>query len=275
MENEILIIISICTVLMIVLFLIIMLFLLSWIFKNKRNQEKELFEVQLKNKELELMTAVVQAQEQERAKIARNLHDEVGSILSMAQQNLSVAIKQIPIDAPFLEDAEFTMDVLEQSVSKIRSISQGMLPHFLLKFGLQKATQRLVEQAQKTLGNPCIYNWSVKGNLALDRQFEIHFYSITLELMNNLLKHAKPQSLSVSINVQNGCLLLQLNHDGVAISQADYEYLLNHGDGMGLETVAHRLKLIKGEIQYQRHSLGGKIELAMPIIETDQTHYNE
>lgn len=130
MENEILIIISICTVLMIVLFLIIMLFLLSWIFKNKRNQEKELFEVQLKNKELELMTAVVQAQEQERAKIARNLHDEVGSILSMAQQNLSVAIKQIPIDAPFLEDAEFTMDVLEQSVSKIRSISQGMLPHF-------------------------------------------------------------------------------------------------------------------------------------------------
>lgn len=222
------------------------------------------------------MNAVVQAQETERTKIARNLHDEVGSILSMAQQNLSVAIKQVPEDSPFLEDVEFTMDVLEQSVAKIRSISHGMLPHFLVKFGLQKALQRLMEQTQKTLGNPCSFSSSIDGKLVLPQQAEIHFYSIALELLNNLLKHARPQSVHLFLDRSKQHLLLKITHDGVAISQSDYEYLLHHGDGMGLESVSHRLTLIAGELQYQRHALGGTIELAMPLTEsTEHSTYEE
>ena len=241
-------------------------------FMKKTHLLKSNFELELKNKELELMNAVVQAQEMERTKIARNLHDEVGSILSMAQQNLSVAIKQVPEDSPFLEDVEFTMDVLEQSVAKIRSISHGMLPHFLVKFGLQKALQRLMEQTQKTLGNPCSFSSSIDGKLVLPQQAEIHFYSIALELLNNLLKHARPQSVHLFLDRSKQHLLLKITHDGVAISQSDYEYLLNHGDGMGLESVSHRLTLIAGELQYQRHALGGTIELAMPL--TESTEYS-
>jgi signal transduction histidine kinase len=222
------------------------------------------------------MNAVVQAQETERTKIARNLHDEVGSILSMAQQNLSVAIKQVPDGSPFLEDVEFTMDVLEQSVAKIRSISHGMLPHFLVKFGLQKALQRLMEQTQKTLGNPCSFSSSIEGKLVLPQQAEIHYYSIALELLNNLLKHACPQSVHLFLDRSNQHLLLKLTHDGVAISQFDYEYLLHHGDGMGLESISHRLTLIAGELQYQRQALGGTIELAMPLTEsTEHSTYEE
>jgi signal transduction histidine kinase len=63
-------------------------------------------------------------------------------------------------------------------------------------------------------------------------------------------------------------LYLKMKHDGVAISQADYEYLLHHGDGMGLESITHRLSLIAGELQYQRQALGGTIELAMPLTES-------
>ncbi len=254
-------------------FSVIVMFIL---FKRKASFLKAKFELELKNKELELMNAVVQAQETERTKIARNLHDEVGSILSMAQQNLSVAIKQVPEDSPFLEDVEFTMDVLEQSVAKIRSISHGMLPHFLVKFGLQKALERLMEQTQKTLGNPCSFSSSIDGKLVLPQQAEIHFYSIALELLNNLLKHARPQSVHLFLDRSKQHLLLKITHDGVAISQSDYEYLLHHGDGMGLESVSHRLTLIAGELQYQRHALGGTIELAMPLTEsTEHSTYEE
>ena len=251
------------------------IFILSY-FKKKTEFLRSIHEMELKNKELELMNAVVQAQETERTKIARNLHDEVGSILSMAQQNLSVAIKQVPEDSPFLEDVEFTMDVLEQSVAKIRSISHGMLPHFLVKFGLQKALERLMEQTQKTLGNPCSFSSSIDGKLVLPQQAEIHFYSIALELLNNLLKHARPQSVHLFLDRSKQHLLLKITHDGVAISQSDYEYLLHHGDGMGLESVSHRLTLIAGELQYQRHALGGTIELAMPLTEsTEHSTYEE
>lgn len=254
---------------------IAIVFILSF-FKKKTEFLRSIHDMELKNKELELMNAVVQAQETERTKIARNLHDEVGSILSMAQQNLSVAIKQVPEGSPFLEDVEFTMDVLEQSVAKIRSISHGMLPHFLVKFGLQKALQRLMEQTQKTLGNPCSFSSSIEGKLVLPQQAEIHFYSIALELLNNLLKHARPQFVHLFLERSNQHLLLKITHDGVAISQFDYEYLLHHGDGMGLESISHRLTLIAGELQYQRQALGGTIELAMPLTEsTEHSNYEE
>jgi signal transduction histidine kinase len=241
---------------------------LTFSYRKKRILQQKAFEIEIKNKELEMLNAVVQAQETERTKIARNLHDEVGSILSIAQQNLSVVIQQVPHDLPFLEDVEFTMDVLEQSVSKIRAISHGMLPHFLVKFGLKKSLQRLMDQTQKTLGNPCSFFTSIEEDLILEQEAEIHFYSISLELLNNLLKHARPQSVHLFLEFKSSHLYLKMKHDGVAISQADYEYLLHHGDGMGLESITHRLSLIAGELQYQRQALGGTIELAMPLTES-------
>jgi signal transduction histidine kinase len=233
-------------------------------FQKRRFKEKQEFKIEIKNKELEMLNAVVQAQENERMKIARNLHDEVGAILSMAQQNLGVALKRIPEESPFREDVEFTLDVLDQSVGKIRSISHGMLPHFLIKFGLKKTLSRLISQTHKTLGNSCTFSCSIDNHLDLEQHSEIQFYSITLELLNNILKHAKPQSVNLFLYIMNSNLVLKFEHDGVGISQTDYEYLLNNGKGLGLESVAYRLKLIKGKIQYQRHSIGGTIELSMP-----------
>jgi signal transduction histidine kinase len=105
-------------------------------FKKKTTYLQSIYEIELKNKELEMMNAVVQAQETERTNIARNLHDEVGAILAMAQRNLCASLDSMTGDNVLREDIEFTLDVLDQSVDKIRAISHGMLPHFLLKFGL-------------------------------------------------------------------------------------------------------------------------------------------
>jgi signal transduction histidine kinase len=133
------------------------LFTLSFVFffialflkiQKKRFQEKQEFEMEKKNMELEKMNAVLQAQEQERSKIARNLHDEVGSVLTMVSRNLKRFLKEIPEKQKNREDLLFTMDILEQSVEKIRSISHGMLPHFLVKFGLQKTLERLMIQTE-------------------------------------------------------------------------------------------------------------------------------
>lgn len=235
------------------------------LFRRKATLIRIKFEIQLKNKELEMMNAVVQAQETERTNIARNLHDEVGAILAMAQRNLSVSLDKMAADDMLRDDIEFTMDVLDQSVDKIRAISHGMLPHFLVKFGLQKALQRLMEQTEKSLGNPCSFNSSVSEDLSLEQRQEIHFYCIATELINNLMKHARPQFINLKLDARENHLILHIQHDGVAISQADYEYLLHHGNGMGLESISHRLRIITGELQYQRQTKGGTIEISMPL----------
>ncbi len=235
------------------------------LFRSKATLMRIKFEIQLKNKELEMMNAVVQAQETERTNIARNLHDEVGAILAMAQRNLSASLDKMAGDDLLRDDIEFTLDVLDQSVDKIRSISHGMLPHFLVKFGLQKALQLLMEQTEKSLGNSCSFNSSVSEDLSLEQRQEIHFYCIATELINNLMKHARPQFINLKLDARENHLILHIQHDGVAISQADYEYLLHHGNGMGLESISHRLRIITGELQYQRQTKGGTIEISMPL----------
>ena len=244
-------------------------------FKKKTTYLQSIYEIELKNKELEMMNAVVQAQETERTNIARNLHDEVGSILAMAQRNLSASLDRMTGDDVLRDDIEFTLDVLDQSVDKIRAISHGMLPHFLVKFGLQKALQRLIDQTAKSLGNPCSFSATVSADLLLEQRQEIHFYCIATELINNLMKHARPQFINLKLDARENHLILHIQHDGVAISQADYEYLLHHGNGMGLESISHRLRIINGKLQYQRQTKGGTIEISMPLKMNEATNINE
>ncbi len=258
---------SICFVTVLLLFIINLVYSV----KKKRLAEINEFELKLKNKELEKMAAVVQAQEQERAKIARNLHDEVGAVLAMANRNLKCTVQQVPEDVAYREDLLFTLEILEQSVDKIRSISHNMIPHFLVKFGLVKTLKRLVEQTEKALGSSCTFDSKLIGDLVINQQHEINFYSIILELLNNLLKHSHPKSVHLILEKNASHLLLKMKHDGIAISQSEYEYLLQHGDGMGLESIALRLKMINGELLYQRDSPGGTIILSMPLTETNST----
>lgn len=259
------------TILATVVFCLVILGIMVFIvymFNKKRFLEKSNYELELKNIELEKTNAVIQAQEQERSKIARNLHDEVGAVLTMASRNLKSFLKEIPEKQKNREDLLFTMEILEQTVEKIRSISHGMLPHFLVKFGLQKTLQRLMNQTEKTLGHSCTFTSGIKKELQLEQQHEIHFYSIVLELLNNLMKHSHPKSIHINLELNSTHLLLKMRHDGVAISQSEYEYLLINGDGMGLESIDLRLRMINGELLYQRNTPGGTIELSMPINES-------
>lgn len=271
METEGLIIVTVLSSTIFLLGLLMIIILL--IKRYNRNQffQKQEFELKLKNKELEKMAAVVQAQEQERAKIARNLHDEVGAVLAMANRNLKCTVQKVPEDVAYREDLLFTLEILEQSVDKIRSISHNMIPHFLVKFGLVKTLKRLVEQTEKALGSSCTFDSKLIGDLVINQQHEINFYSIILELLNNLLKHSHPKSVHLILEKNASHLLLKMKHDGIAISQSEYEYLLQHGDGMGLESIALRLKMINGELLYQRDSPGGTIILSMPLTETNST----
>jgi signal transduction histidine kinase len=143
---------------------------------NKRKADKASFELALKEKELEQMNAVIVSQESERVKIASNLHDEVGSIMSMAQRNLEFAITKLDSDVSLKEELQTSLSLLEQSMTKIRSISNGMLPHFLMKFGLIKTLQRLTNQTEATLGNTCHFTTNCPNNFKLEQQNEIYLH---------------------------------------------------------------------------------------------------
>ena len=232
---------------------------------NKRKADKAGFEIALKDKELDQMNAVIVGQETERAKIASNLHDEVGSIMSMAHRNLDYAITKLDNEIPLKEDLQTSLSLLEQSMTKIRSISNGMLPHFLMKFGLIKTLQRLTSQTEATLGNPCHFTTNCPDNFKLEQQREIQLHAILQELVNNLLKHAHPHTIQIILLQQASILELTISHDGVAINQNEYEHLLVHSEGVGLSSIVNRLTMLKGQINYVKTQLGGFVTVEIPI----------
>lgn len=233
---------------------------------NKRKADKASFEIALKDKELDQMNVVIVGQETERVKIASNLHDEVGSIMSMAQRNLGSAISKLGPEVALKEEFQISLSLLEQSMTKIRSISNGMLPHFLMKFGLIKTLQRLTNQTEATLGNTCHFSTNCPDNFKIEQQSEIQLYAIFQELVNNVLKHAHPNSIQIILLQQPSLLELTISHDGIAINQNEYEHLLLHSEGVGLSSIVNRLAMIKGEIIYKKMQQGGGfITVEMPL----------
>jgi two-component system NarL family sensor kinase len=233
---------------------------------NKRKVDKVNFDFALKIKELEQMNAVIVGQESERVKIASNLHDEVGSIMSMAQRNLGSAISKLGPEVSIKEELKISLSLLEQSMTKIRSISNGMLPHFLMKFGLIKSLQRLTNQTEATLGNTCHFSTNCPDNFKIEQQSEIQLYAIFQELVNNVLKHAHPNSIQIILLQQPSLLELTISHDGIAINQNEYEHLLLNSEGVGLSSIVNRLAMIKGEIIYKKMQQGGGfITVEMPL----------
>jgi signal transduction histidine kinase len=265
MDVEKLILITVICGTLFSLGLILTLLGLTFTYRKKRVFQQKEFEMKLKNKELEMLIAVVQAQETERTNIARNLHDEVGSILTIAKHNLKNMVNGIIKDSAIYEDALFSLDVIDQCVVKIRLIANGMVPHYLMKFGLLKSLERLTDQINKSLEVVCKLKAGIDQDFKLDEQQEIHFYMITVELINNTIKHARPNYVNLEIETQENFLFFSIQHDGIAINQEDYTNLLQQATGMGLESISHRLRIISGELRYNCNDHGGSIVLSVPF----------
>jgi signal transduction histidine kinase len=240
----------------------IVLVLLNSYYKRKRLEEEH--ERVLREKELEMINAVVKAQEDERTQIARNLHDDVGATLSMTQQKLSEATQHFSKDADIIQQILSIANMIEKSVSSLRSITNGMLPHYLLNFGLRKSVDRLFENAQDSIGKPCLVLEHLPADITLSQEQEIQVYYIISELLNNTIKHAKPNYIDGEFHFTGAQISFLIKHDGVAISQSDYEYLQLKNTGIGLSSIGHRVSILKGTLNFERAERGGKISLSFP-----------
>lgn len=241
-----------------------MVFVLFTSYKKRKRLEAA-HERAIQEKELELINAVVKAQEDERTQIARNLHDDVGATLSMTQQKLSEATLYLNEDSDAIQKILSVANMIEKSVTSLRSITNGMLPHYLLNFGLRKSVDRLFENAQESIGKPCLVVEHLPADVILTKEQDIQVYYIISELLNNTVKHAKPSYIDGAFQMMGAQVLFTIKHDGVAISQSDYEYLQLKNAGIGLSSIGHRVVVLKGSLTFERAERGGKITLVLPI----------
>lgn len=239
--------------------------------KNKRIRllSKNLLKEELERKELEKVGVAITTQESERTEIARKLHDEVSALLSLVQLNLSIVHQEAQNGNVDIQSLEKSTKLLDVSIEQLRSITKGLVPHYLVKFGLAKALEKTIHQKMEQLTAKHTFNSELEIDIHIEEQTMIQFYYIAHELITNLLKHSRPSDVKMSLSNEEDILQLEIIHDGLALEQKDFEKFALDSDSLGIMNIKYRLNIIKGELTFKRTKSEGIINLSTNLFKNN------
>jgi signal transduction histidine kinase len=220
--------------------------------KAKAELEKQTTEHEIK--------AMVAAQEQERKRISRDLHDDVGTKLSALNLFLSSLQKKATTtnNDEIRSLACSSKQFIQDAMYDIRRLLLNLSPTILEDFGYTAAVEALVNKINET--KQLHFDLIVFGiNQRLKKEYELALYRITQELVNNVLKHAEAKHVSLQIRQTDGKITLMMEDDGKGFD------INAHKDGYGLNNLASRTKLMQGTMTIDsRPGKGTSVMIEVP-----------
>lgn len=191
--------------------------------------------------EIKLLNTVVETEERERERLAGDLHDEIGPLLSSMKMYLSL-LKDTNEDAKKQYISSQVMDLVKQAITSIREVSNSLSPHILQNYGINAAIQNTLEKTRDLIS----VNFSTDcESTRFPGNYEIVFYRIFKELLNNTLKHARANHVEISLSFKTNMLILHYEDDGVGFNVT--EHLSEKKSGLGLFNILSRVKAINGD----------------------------
>jgi two-component system, NarL family, sensor kinase len=195
--------------------------------------------------EKKLMAAklLVEGQEEERKRIARELHDGLGVLLSATKMQFSSIKDTSPENRPLIERAT---QLLEQATGDVRKISHNMMPGLLTKLGLYEAVEDLIDNLNDS-GNINAVCQIDENLVRLPENKEIMLYRIFQEMVNNTLKHAGAKNIKVQVRALEKYLEILYSDDGKGF---DVNTMLE-SQSIGLKSIQSRVNFLNGKIDIQ------------------------
>ena len=195
--------------------------------------------------------AIIEAEENERKRISRDLHDGVGQMMSAARMNLSAMENNI-FFATNEQKLHFEKVVLliDESCNEVRTVSHNMMPNALLKSGLALAVREFIDKIDEKVIRVSLHAEGL--NEKIDSNIETVLYRVIQECVNNVIKHAVASRLDISlIHDEKGIdAIIEDNGKGFdANNKANFE-------GIGLKNIQSRITYLKGTVEWD--SMPGK-----------------
>lgn len=258
--NEIFFLMAIGILIMVALALAFVLFA-NFSQKKLLQEKNHRQELQIQHQQA-LLTGTLMAQEQERRRIAKDLHDEVGSNLNVLHLNLH-RLKKTMGDRPeslgvFDEIGGLVADTIETT----RRISHDLLPPTLESFGLQPAFKELAETYNRSGTVSIETDFSGQRRLP-DSTTEINLFRIVQELISNSIRHGKAPNIRIGLDVQPGRVTLKYRDDGVGFNPG-----LVEKTGLGLKNLESRISMINGQWNIQSEP-GKGVQVEIIVLLTD------
>jgi len=217
------------------------------LYRNYRNKQKI---QQQRVTELETAAqlaateAVLQGEERERGRMAKDLHDGLGGMLSGVKFSLHSMRSNLVMTSDNAVAFERSLDMLDSSINEMRRIAHNMLPEALIRYGLDTALQGLCNDISSSWPLEVRYSSIGLENLQLEQTKAITLYRIVQELLNNSLKHAQAHKAIVQLTRIENQLSLTVEDDGSGFDPQQ----LTTTRGMGWTNIQNRVYLLNGKL---------------------------
>lgn len=246
-----------------ILFIIAMgVVLLMQQFRKNLYRQKLAQEELITSHQQELLRSSIQVQEDERKRIATDIHDELGATLSIARMHLMALETQSKNNTQDNAAAfQNIRSLIETSMSSVRRISHELMPQKLQMFGLPETLQSIVKMVNSTNNIHILINCDDEVN-DLSWPVKLGLYRISLELINNTIKHAGAKEICLDIHCKENQLTFYYTDDGIGLS-ANAET-----SGLGQKSIEARAMSIGGTLKVGNKSSGGfYAQISIPDIQ--------
>lgn len=234
----------------IILTCIIIIFILLYII-NRRKIVRQKIELQQqkireleKDKQLIATNAVLEGEEEERKRVARDLHDGLGGLLSGVKISLNNLKSDLIISEQLMDGFKNSINLLDQSISELRRVAHNMMPAALIKYGLKQALQEFCSNLNHNKQSQI--HFQHYGNVnRLNHKLELTIFRSIQELVNNSLKHAQAQNIYIQLVQDENRVHFTVQDDGKGFETK----LITMKTGIGLANIKHRIEVLNGNME--------------------------
>lgn len=215
----------------------------------------------------ELMYATINSEEKERKRIARDLHDEVGEVLSTIKMNLGAVNIKLKKSGVEEDLTALTRNLLDDTITNVRQISKDLLPPTLEEFGLAQALTEIALKVQDASGIKIVKDLiDFKPRLAAER--ELALYRVIQEMMNNAIKHSGATQFELSMKEKNGILQLSFADNGKGFDLNVVKKSNSGMQGLGLKNLENRVGAAGGIMIYTTApGKGSRIDIELIVAD--------
>ena len=221
-------------------------------FKTKQKLHKTQIIQLEKDKQLLAIDAMLKGQEEERSRLAKDLHDGLGGMLSGVKLSFVNMKENLIMDAESVTSFEKSILQLDNTIAELRKVAHNLRPEALVKFGLKNAILDFCNSMQLSSKTKIIFEQLGTERL-LSNTADLYIYRIVQELINNAIKHADADQILVQLTKTNDKVLLTVEDDGKGFNTE----LIRSAKGIGLKNIQQRVDYLKGKIDIASQAAEG------------------
>ncbi len=230
----------------------------GWLFFRQRHREKDKQIQALRQKqEIDKLEALIDGEEQERRRIAQELHDGINGELSAIKFRLA-SLEEAGLGQEDNANLLTAIEMVDNSCAQIRSISHNLMPTSITDFGLVETIRQYCLKINQSNGLRLEFQ-SFGDAAALSSHVETVIYRIIQELINNIVKHARATTGMVQLNFHEHHLSVTVEDDGVGFDPNAAE------KGLGLANVRARVAFLRALLEVDSHGGGTSFHIAIDL----------